>query len=873
MRSRRRGQRHIRLLVMMVALVVAAVAFVLPARAAPLAPAITLTPTVNGTVAGWLTDFADERNYMLNTYLQQLDYLAEDPNYTLAVTDAPVMIALLELRPDRADEIRRYAREGRLEFANAFWLSGALGLTGGEALMRLGIYGIEWADEMFGSRPRVLWLVDSTGVPNQMPQLAAQLGVRGVVFSRNNPTPTNTFAWHGPDGSSVPATSGEVYTYLGELFRLTRRLNGQDLQTARAEIAAHRREETPGVPSLLPVAAGDYSLPPQESRQTTRLEERWAEASSEQPLQFGTPGAYFENLSQSGVTLPIHTGEVPYGFGAFWVNAPRAKQTFRLTEHRLAAAEAIGSVASVAASTAYPSERLTHGWLALLINMDRSPLWGVGAGVVFEHPSVWDVADRFALALDVANQTISEALGSLVAVAPTGDETHVTLVNPLNWQRQDVVEIQTPGGRGLSEASCEALEQPDRVLCGTTLPAFGARTFTLTGRPQEPTPIQEFDGIIETPFYHLSLDTVTGDLISLKRRADGRELIAGPANAIIAQTQSEPSADVLLPHTGRTLAGSTSDVTNRLTAAEGQISWTVVAEQRLPAGGMVRRVVRLYRTSARIDFQTTLTDIPDGHLISASFPLAEDIVTHPHGTPYGFVDSSNGGAIAPSVRWSAYGLLSGGTVAILDRGVPAREVVGATIVVPLLNANDRYRGFPNSWLSGAGSHQFEYSLMVSDSDWRTADIPRRAWEMNAPPLQQPGAMPDQQSVSWIRTSDNLIVESVRRVGGELEIRAVDWTGHGGDAQVEVLLPHRSARLVSPFGETRRHFAEVTDGVYKLSLQPQEIVTVRVATDAPTAPTAPALRTLAPLVPPAKQASLSYRHDRVGHPPETPDESP
>jgi hypothetical protein len=101
-----------------------------PAGATQQQPTVILTPTVNGTVTGWLTDLASEQNYMLNTYLRQLDFLAEDPDYTLAVTDAPVMIALLELAPERADDVRRYVRAGRVDFANAFLLSGALGLTG-----------------------------------------------------------------------------------------------------------------------------------------------------------------------------------------------------------------------------------------------------------------------------------------------------------------------------------------------------------------------------------------------------------------------------------------------------------------------------------------------------------------------------------------------------------------------------------------------------------------------------------------------------------------------------------------------------------------------------------------------------------------------
>jgi hypothetical protein len=45
------------------------------------------------------------------------------------------------------------------------------------------------------------------------------------------------------------------------------------------------------------------------------------------------------------------------------------------------------------------------------------------------------------------------------------------------------------------------------------------------------------------------------------------------------------------------------------------------------------------------------------------------------------------------------GLAEGG-VAILDRGLPARELTGNTPVLVLLNGHDIYLGYRNSWMSG-----------------------------------------------------------------------------------------------------------------------------------------------------------------------------
>jgi len=43
-------------------------------------PEVVVVPLVNGTVSGWLVDYATERNYMVNTYLAHLD---ADPRYAV----------------------------------------------------------------------------------------------------------------------------------------------------------------------------------------------------------------------------------------------------------------------------------------------------------------------------------------------------------------------------------------------------------------------------------------------------------------------------------------------------------------------------------------------------------------------------------------------------------------------------------------------------------------------------------------------------------------------------------------------------------------------------------------------------------------------
>ena len=97
-------------------------------------------------------------------------------------------------------------------------------------------------------------------------------------------------------------------------------------------------------------------------------------------------------------------------------------------------------------------------------------------------------------------------------------------------------------------------------------------------------------------------------------------------------------------------------------------------------GGAIRRLVRLYHESPRIDFETELNDIPNYTVVVAEFPLAMDICrcgaafrsvsrTAPGRRP---MPNCMGGPrrIVPAVRWVDYAF-SGGGFAIL-RSRPER---------------------------------------------------------------------------------------------------------------------------------------------------------------------------------------------------------
>ena len=516
------------------------------------------------------------------------------------------------------------------------------------------------------------------------------------------------------------------------------------------------------------------------------------------------------------------------------------KSWYRRDEHALQAAETLATIASLKTAFDYPVQDFYHAWLQMLLNMDRNTLWGAAGGMVFEHDTSWDARDRFAW---VAEHATTASAGALRALVGPGDGP--APFNPLNWQRHDPVELP---GLGLC--------QPQLPACGTTATLPAAEKTASIALP----------ATIETTFYTARIDPVTGTLTSLKLKPSGREMLGGAGNVLVAEKhsgQGDPG-DFTDARPRRARLRTSSDHPSAISVTESPLAITVEAGGTFYGGGKLRRVTRFYKQYPRIDFQTELNDLPDGTVVVAEFPLAETPKEIRRGIPFGFSrDDDWVQGIAPAVRWSDYTLPSGGGVALLDRGLTGREINGKTPVVYLYNATEKYYGYPNPWLSGKGYHRFEYALAVHDAAWADARLPQMAWEYNCPPLLVRGCAAAQPQ-SFLQTSNNLILEVMRRDGPDIEMRLVECQGIAGKGQVTLNLPHQAAALTDMLGA---HPQKLAGGpTYTFPVRPQQIVTLRCRTAAGVAEVKP-LTDWTELVPANKRAALKqYLPDRKGHPP-------
>ena len=832
-----------------------------------------IVPNFHPASCGWLTNFSRERVYCVNSYLSHLDRVRDDPQYEFVMSEVNNIIGIMNFRPERIAELKQRVAEKRVELVNAFFLESTINLSGGEALVRLGAEGLRWYESNFGLRPKYAWCIDTCGVHDQMAQIAKGLGLQTLIYTRKNPTGETIYWTVSPDGSRILTLCPEDYSQAGSIFSSKTHLTDAEMSELETEFAAKEKITPEGAPVLILGGGGDYSIAPRVKEYPCAFLNEWAKSGVKRKLRFSTLTKYIDSIRpgiEAGtIKIPTHEGGTAYDFDAFWMDTPRVKSWYRSSEQGLQAAEALATIASLSSSYIYPAQSLYESWVLMFLNMDRNTLWGSAGGMVFVSRESWDVQDRFEWVTKTAAQVQAGATDSLVA---SGDE--LAVFNPLNWHRSDPLAVTIPAGKTIQGAVCEELPEGS-VLWNASFAPMSVSSVKLTaGAPEKSKPVKASE-TIETSHYLVKMDAATGAITSLKIKKSGRELFGKPANVVYAERPSkkpDDPADHMPPIPERERLATSNEGPSIIEVTKGPLTTTIVATGKFYGGGELRRTIRFYEGHARIDFETELNDIPNYTVVYADFPLANDIDEVMRGVPFGFSRAAWskpnatlhgwGKGIVPAVRWSAYATAGFG-MALLDRGLSGRELNGRTASIYLLNAEDKYWGFDNLWLTGKGRHVLQFALLPYESSWQQARIPQAAWEYNLAPVTIEGRA-GISSQPYLETSGNVIVESLRRRGDHIILRLVEAFGVAGEAHLKLSLPHAGAEITDLAGLGA---APLSGGPeYRFPLKPQQIITIQFKTASAVADEIPVTE-WDKFVPQGKLAMLhAYNPDLIGHPP-------
>ncbi len=836
---------------------------------------VYIVPNFHPASCGWLTTFSKERIYCANSYLNHLDRVRDDPNYEFVLSEVNNIIAILNFQPQRIPELKQRVAEKRVELVNGFFLESTINLSGGEALVRLAVMGQRWYRKIFGQTPRYAWNIDTCGVHDQMPQIASGLGLEAMVYTRKNPTGKTLYWSVSPDGSRILTLCPGSYTDAGSIFSAKAPLTAPQMHELEAFFEEKERITPAGAPLVLLGGSGDYSLAPTVQRYPSEFLRQWDGVEPGRKVRFTTLSKYIDvirpEIESGRISIPVFYGGTEYDFHAFWIENQTVKEWYRRDEHALQAAEALATIASLRAQYEYPAQELQNAWILMCLNMDRNTLWGSAGGMVFVSDQSWDVQDRFARVKKTTDAVFESAGSSLTSAA----DNEATFFNPLNWKRSSPVILRLPHGKSLEGVPCEKLEDGS-VLCRLEMPSMGLDSWKLSDEaPSAPMVIQP-SGTIETRYYSLEIDRASGDIARLKMKATGRELLSGAGNRIIAERprkKPDDAADHMPPIPERERLATSADGPSNIEVMESPVAITVQVTGRFYGGGALRRTIRLYKNHPRIDFETELNDVPNYTVVFAEFPLSEEIPEVRRGIPYGFSHGTWAApnptlhgwtkGIVPAVRWIDFSLAGGGGIALFDRGLSGRELNGRTPALYLINAEDKYWGYANSWLSGKGRHLMPYALLPHSEAWEQAAVPRAAWEYNSDLVPISGRTVN-EARSFLTTSENVIVEAMRREGSSIEIRLAECLGTSGQAELKLLLPHSRITFTDLAG--RRLSTAEKASRYLFAVRPQQIVTLHFETDSSVAEPECVLQ-WDPFVPADKLPALhAYDPGLIGHPP-------
>ncbi len=648
---------------------------------------VYIVPNFHPASCGWLTTFSHERIYCANSYLTHLDRVDTDPNYAFVLSEINNIIAIQNFRPERIPDLKQRIGEGRVELVNGMFLEPTINISGGEALVRMGVLALSWYQSMFNLRPRFAWMIDVCGTHEQMAQIASGLGLDAMIYTRKNPTGKSMFWSVSPDGSKMLTLSPGHYSEAGPIFRSKEPLTLEQLQKLEREFASKDAITPSGAPVLILGGGDDYSCAPDVKQYPSGLLSQWDAWGERAGFAFCTLSKYVDavlpGIQAGKIAIPTSHAGTAYDFDAFWIENAEVKSLYRRNEQALQAAEMLATAASLRAGYSYPVQELYNAWILMLLNMDRNTLWGSAGGMVFESNTSWDVRDRFNWVTATCEKTLR---GAGAAIARNG--SGVDFFNPLNWKRSDPVLLAVPDGRGLEGVPSEI--QPDgRVLASPTITSMTIAVVPLATEVAEKPRAVDLAQPIETTNYVARVNEKTGALASLKLKSSGRELLAGDANVIVAErpTKLEPNpGDYMAARPGRSelMRSDKSPVTLR--ALRGPVATTIEAESQFLGGGTLLRRMRFYHDFPRIDFETELNDIPDYTVVVAEFPLAGDVTEVRAESPT--VSRIVAGAaptrelpgwnkgIVPAVRWMDFSLGTGEGVALLDRGLTGRESTG-----------------------------------------------------------------------------------------------------------------------------------------------------------------------------------------------------
>lgn len=786
-----------------------------------------------------------------------LDTMDENPDFYWTCEQGCLVYAYWVAHPEDRKRITEYVRGGRLEIMAPWQLFYGV-WEHGESLIESIKFCQEWVRKTFGVNVDTLCRNDAAAQPEQLPQMAAQLGIKNIFFHPFNNVPYNSeFIWKSRDGSSLFAHK-MLGSYSGIL--VPEGYGGGPMSFTADEIASMSSEdfysliakwiegfEKASVTNNIHIPVGGDFCPP--VPELVRLVRAWNKEMlphNGYRLILATPGMLFaavkKELKETDKKIrTIKDRELghPWWPGAP-MQAPFMKEKMREAESKLIEAEKIAAFSSFLGMD-YPDEALGRAWMLL--------------GRMYYHDGLEGTivhANRAGRVIGISDWIRERSAGHISGKIDTSDISGTPLIvfNSLSWERDDVVRFEAEIPHGFESLEIIDMdtkkEVPYQITAGSSggkieavfiaedVPSMGYKVYSLQPsrdkKSYEPE-LKAETNKIENKYYSVEIKPEKGGLISIWDKEYGKEVLHnGGLIYEMVEKSGQHGEQGIYPQ-------KVSDVYNPSAA---KISLTkkgpLMAEIRMVSeirSMKVTTVFTIYEKLRRVDFNTSLrpkdrSKTGEMHTYVVTFPSAERGICM-NATPYGSVKRRNIGKEYSLSEYctsrefcdsssDSYGL------ALFNHGVQMCRVRKDVLKLAF------YRFGKGSWWDKPYPVSADYALYPHFGNWKDGEVYKKGVEYNFPLMavktgRHKGELPGKFSFLTVEKG-NAMVSRVKRDADAVVLRVFENRNEDDSVKIRFFRTFDRGVPVSLYGESKAETMTIKSPLISMDLKPGEIATFK-----------------------------------------------
>ena len=854
--------------------------------------------------------------YILKTMRLNFDLFEKYPHYIFNFSGANRYRMMKEYFPADYQKVKKYVAAGHWFPAGSSMEEGDVNSPSAESIIREFLYGNQFSRREFGKASAEYMLPDCFGFPASLPSLMAHAGIKGFSTQKltwhsaasvggpgspeDTPVgiPFNVGIWEGPDGRSVIAAFNPG-SYDGDIISDLSKSNPPPPPAGRGYVDWPKRIQldgkvsglfadyhyygtgdtggSPREPSVKLVEAivtkGTAVLPPPRNpgEEYVQYQQRISAASGPEvrvgdgPLNVISSNAeqMFLNIKpEQAARLPRYKGDlllIEHSAGSL-TSETYHKRWNRQNELLADAAERASVAAEWLGGRPYPRQRLNNAWTLVMGGHFHDIMAGTATPKSYEYSWNDDVLamNQFAGVLTSATEAIASGLNT------QAKGTAIIVYNPLNVQREDVVEATVsfpdsvpkavrvfgPDGKEVPAqlARGSGSNAAAKVLFLATAPSVGFAVYDVQAGESSASPsastLKITESSLENARYRIKVDQ-NGDVASIFDKTINRELLSAPAR-LAFQTEKPrdwPAWNMDWTDQQKPPRAFVQGPAKVRITENGPVRVSLEIERESEASRFVQ-TIRLSAGSAgnRVEFGNVIDWKTGETALKATFPLTASNPEATYNWDVGTIQRGNNDPKkyeVPSHQWFDLTDRSGayGVTVLSDCKYGSDKPDDSTLRLTLLYTPGLGEGngkeYSDQTTQDWGHHEFVYGLAGHAGDWRREQTDWQAYRLNQPlfafesPKHQ-GALG--KSFSLLNLNNGRVrVLALKKAeeSDEVIVRLVEIDGKPAqNVRVTFAAPVAAAREVNgqemPLGA-----ATVTKGALVTSLGPYQLRTFAV----------------------------------------------